>query len=73
MIEEDRHCRDEVQQINAIVSAMREVALLVVTDHLNAAVEFAVENQDGKIAIDEMIKVLRAALTSKLEGGTSTT
>jgi DNA-binding FrmR family transcriptional regulator len=73
MIEEDRHCRDEIQQINAIVAAMREVALLVVTDHLNAAVEFAVENQDGKVAIDEMINVLRAALTSKLEGGASTT
>src|SRR3954454_19509883 len=71
MIEEDRHCRDEIQQINAIVAAIREVALLVVSDHLNAAVEFAVENQDGKIAIDEMIKVLRAALTSKLEGGAS--
>jgi DNA-binding FrmR family transcriptional regulator len=52
---------------------MREVALLVVTDHLNAAVEFAVENQDGKVAVDEMINVLRAALTSKLEGGSSTT
>jgi DNA-binding FrmR family transcriptional regulator len=73
MIEEDRHCRDEIQQINAIVAAMREVALLVVTDHLNAAVEFAVENQDGKLAIEEMISVLRAALTAKLEGGSSTT
>ena len=73
MIEEDRHCRDEIQQINAIVAAMREVALLVVTDHLNAALEFAVENQDGKLAIEEMISVLRAALTAKLEGGSSTT
>jgi DNA-binding FrmR family transcriptional regulator len=71
MIEEDRHCGDEVQQINAIVAAMREVALLVISDHLNAAVEFAVENQDGKIAIEEMVKVLRTALTSNLTGGNS--
>jgi DNA-binding FrmR family transcriptional regulator len=51
---------------------MREVALLVVTDHLNAAVEFAVENQEGKVAVEEMISVLRAALTAKIEGGSST-
>jgi DNA-binding FrmR family transcriptional regulator len=73
MIEEDRHCGDEVQQINAIVAAMREVALLVISDHLNAAVEFAVENQDGKIATEEMVKVLRTALTSNLTGGNSAT
>lgn len=62
MIEEDRYCLDEVQQINAITAAMREVALSVISDHLNASVRFAVDNQDGEAAIEEMLKVLRAAL-----------
>ncbi len=62
MIAEDRHCLDEIQQISAINSAMREVALQVVSDHLNASVRFAVEHQDGAVAVEEMMKVLRAAL-----------
>jgi DNA-binding FrmR family transcriptional regulator len=51
-----------VQQINAITAAMREVALNVIPDHLNASIRFAVDNQDGEAAIEEMLKVLRAAL-----------
>ena len=62
MIENDRHCLDEVQQANAITAAMREVALLVISDHLTASVDFAVDAQDGEAAIKEMIQVLRAAL-----------
>jgi CsoR family transcriptional regulator, copper-sensing transcriptional repressor len=62
MIEEDRYCLDEVQQANAISSAVRELALLVISDHLTAAVDFAVKAQDGDMAIKEMILVLRAAL-----------
>ena len=62
MIENDRYCLDEVQQINAITAALREVALLVISQHLTAAVDFAVKAQDGEMAIEEMVTVLRAAL-----------
>ena len=62
MIEDDRYCLDEVQQITAINAALREVALLVISDHLTASVEFAVEAKDGQEAIREMMLVLRAAL-----------
>lgn len=62
MIVDNRYCLDEVQQINATTAALREVALLVIGDHLHAAVAFAVEAHDGDVAISEMITVLRAAL-----------
>jgi DNA-binding FrmR family transcriptional regulator len=62
MIEQDRHCLDEVQQMNAITAAMREVALQVISDHLDAAVEFAVTSGDSEAAIQDMVRVLRAAL-----------
>jgi CsoR family transcriptional regulator, copper-sensing transcriptional repressor len=62
MIEDNRYCLEEVQQVNAVAAAIREVALLVIQDHLTAAVEFAVEAQDGEAAIKEMITVLRAAM-----------
>jgi len=62
MVEDDRYCLDEVQQINAITSALREVALQIISDHLDAAVDFAVRNRDGAVAVEEMTRVLRAAL-----------
>ena len=38
MIEADRYCLDEVQQANAIAAAVREVALMILTSHLDAGV-----------------------------------
>ncbi len=62
MVEDDRHCLDVVQQANAITAAIREVALLVISDHLTASVGFAVQARDGEAAVEEMVAVLRAAL-----------
>ena len=62
MVEDDRYCLDEVQQITAINAALREVALLIISDHLTASVELAVQTHDGQEAIKEMMTVLRAAL-----------
>jgi hypothetical protein len=38
------------------------VALLVISDHLTASVDFAVQARDGEAAVGEMVAVLRAAL-----------
>lgn len=62
MVEADRHCLDVVQQANAVTAAVREVALLVIQDHLAASVKFSVETHDGAAALEEMVTVLRAAL-----------
>lgn len=62
MVQDDRYCLDEVQQTSAITAAMREVALLIISDHLIAAVDYAVQSQDGQAAVKEMIAVLRAGL-----------
>ena len=44
MVESDRYCLDEVQQANAVTSAMREVALLILSSHMDAGVDFAVKS-----------------------------
>ena len=62
MVEDDRHCLDVVQQASAITAAIREVALLVISDPLTASVDFAVQARDGEAAVGEMVAVLRAAL-----------
>ncbi len=62
MVEDDRYCLDIVQQINALSSAAREVALLLMEDHLRGCVEIAMKEDKGEAAVKEMITVLRKAL-----------
>lgn len=62
MIETDRYCLDEVQQANAITAAVREVALLILTSHLDAGVDYAARSGNVEASTQEMSSVLRAAL-----------
>lgn len=62
MVQDDRYCLDEVQQMNAITAAVREAALQLISDHLDAAVSYAARSGNHDGAVEEMIRVLRAAL-----------
>ena len=62
MVEDSRYCLDEVQQANAIVAAMRQVELMIIEDHLNASIDFAVKSKDIDAAMRDMMSVLRAAV-----------
>ncbi len=62
MVEDDRYCLDVVQQINALSAAAREVALIVLEDHLRGCITDAVKRDDGDAAIKEMVTVLGKAL-----------
>ena len=62
MVEADRYCLDEVQLANAITAATREVALLVLSSHLDAGVDYAVKSGEANAITDEITGVLRAAL-----------
>ena len=62
MVEEDRYCLDIVQQINAVSAAAREVALIVLEDHLQGCVQDAIQKDQGDAAIKEMVAVLGKAL-----------
>lgn len=62
MIEDDRYCLDVVQQLNALSSAGREVALIVLEDHLKGCIADAVKEDRAEPAIKEMVIVLGKAL-----------
>ena len=62
MIEQDRYCGDELQQLNAAVAALREVAVLLATEHVEAASRAALEMEDPDVALRDVVAVLRAAL-----------
>ena len=65
MIEADRYCLDEVQQANAVSAAMREVAMLVIADHVAAGVDHAVRSGDTEGPIQDVLAVLRAAMRQR--------
>ncbi len=64
MIEDDRYCLDVVQQLNSLASAAREVALIVLQDHLKGCITTAIKQgeDEGDAAIKEMVTVLGKAL-----------
>lgn len=62
VVEDGRYCLEIVQQINALSSAARAVALVVLEDHLRSCVEAATGGDEGEAAIREMLRVLRKAL-----------
>ena len=65
MIEEDRYCLDEVQQVNAITAALREVALLVISQHVAEGIDAATRRDERDVAIEDMMRVLRAAMRAR--------
>ena len=62
MIEENRYCLDEVQQINAVTAALREVALLIISQHVAQGVQLAVREQESCGAVEDVMRVLKAAM-----------
>jgi len=62
MVRDDRYCLEVVQQINALTAAAREVALLVLEDHLRGCITEAVRQNEGEAAIRELMIVLGKAL-----------
>lgn len=65
MIEDDRYCLDEVQQINAITAALREVAMVIIGQHVAQGVEVAIRDNDSSLAIDDVMRLLREAMRSR--------
>ncbi len=62
MLEQDRHCGDELQQANAVIAAMREVALLIAGQHMTAGVEYAGQSAEPAKVLEEVKSVLRLVI-----------
>ena len=62
MLEQDRYCVDELQQINAITAAMREVSLMIVSQHVTAGIDRAVKEGDVEAGVEEVRVVLRTLM-----------
>ncbi|MDE4914733.1 metal-sensing transcriptional repressor [Methylobacterium sp. 092160098-2] len=62
MIGEDRYCLDEIQQIHAARAALREVALLIIDQHVSEGLKIAASGIDNAQAVEDMMRVLRSAM-----------
>ncbi len=62
MLERDRYCGDELQQINAVIAATREVALLIAGQHIAAGVEYAAQTSEPQAVLEEVQSILRTAI-----------
>ncbi len=65
MIEEDRYCPDIVQQLNALISASREVSLRLLQHHIEGCVVEAVEQGNSEAKVKELMMLLRKALDQR--------
>lgn len=65
MVEEDRYCLDELNQISAITAALREVSLLLMGQHVDQALQLAEMGENRTDALNDVRAVVRAALRAK--------
>lgn len=63
MVEADRHCLDEIQQIRAVTAALREVGLLIMGQHVAAGLDLALREPDRAAVLEDLERVIRAAMT----------
>lgn len=64
MIEQDRHCLDEIQQIHAARAALREVAWLIIGQHVSHGLQVAASGEQD-LAVADIMSVLRAGMRSQ--------
>lgn len=64
MYEDGRYCIDILDQLAAVSAAIDAVALLVLTDHINACVRSAIEQGDADEKIAELVTAVRRYVRS---------
>lgn len=62
MIEEDRYCIDIVNQLSAVQSSARALALEILEAHIRHCVADAVRNDNAEPKIQELVETLGRAL-----------
>jgi len=59
MVQEDKYCVDIMTQISSIQSALEQVSLTLMEDHMRHCVTEAIQQGNGDEKIDEVLNVLK--------------
>ena len=62
MVEAGRHCRDELQQINAATAALKEVSGIIASQHIEAGLSFLADENNRREALADVLDVVQAAV-----------
>lgn len=65
MINDDRYCVDILQQLSAVSSALNQVALSLLQDHIQGCVAKAIGEPREQEAIKELIQVVNKFIGSR--------
>jgi DNA-binding FrmR family transcriptional regulator len=65
MVEDGRYCIDVLDQLSAVSAAVDAVALLVLSDHINACVRTAIESGDTDEKVTELVGAVRRYVRSR--------
>jgi DNA-binding FrmR family transcriptional regulator len=62
LIGDEAYCLDVLQQVEAVTAAADEVALLLLEDHIDGCLTYAIESGDGSPYVSEVKSVVRRAM-----------
>jgi DNA-binding FrmR family transcriptional regulator len=62
MIDKGRYCIDIVQQLTALSSAVDEVSLIILENHIEGCVTDAIREKGGDAQIKELMQTVRKAM-----------
>lgn len=65
MVEDGRYCIDVLDQLSAVTAAVDAVALLVLSDHINACVRQSIEYGDTDEKVAELVGAVRRYVRSR--------
>ncbi len=65
MVEDGRYCIDVLDQLSAVTAAVDAIALLVLSDHINACVRAAIESGDSDEKVTELVGAVRRYVRSR--------
>jgi DNA-binding FrmR family transcriptional regulator len=59
MVEEGQDCAAVLQQVSAVIAALKKVRLLILEDHLDHCLSDHIETENGKALMAQMKEALR--------------
>ena len=62
MIEDGRHCGDELNLASAATAALRELAIMIASQHLEAGIQYAKQHPENEAVLKDLALVLRTAM-----------
>ncbi len=65
MYDDGRYCIDVLDQLSAVTAAVDAVAVLILTDHINACVRAALVTGDTEEAVAELVTAVRRYVRSR--------